>query len=113
MARAIQISLSHFSGPQSHLLAAETPLPSLFSDLHWPSQCICQHLALGLPWADGGSRLIGEQGQDQQEGSRLACVLVGEELMETVFLRHSDGGGKVWGCRGRRVRLLLVSLREQ
>lgn len=33
-----------------------------------------------------GPWLIGEQGQDQQEGSRLACVLVGEELMETMFL---------------------------
>lgn len=55
MARAIQISLCQFFGPQSHLQAAEIPLPSLFSGFHWPSQCICQHSALELPSRVPGS----------------------------------------------------------
>lgn len=61
MAGAIHISLSSyffllsshfFFGPESHLQAAEILLPGLSSVVHLPSQCVHQHAALGLPWAN-------------------------------------------------------------
>lgn len=60
MAGATHTSLSsyfllfshYFFGPQFHVQAAEILLPGLFSVVHLPSQCVHQHAALGLPWAN-------------------------------------------------------------